>query len=76
MPLQVILYGQLTEIIGKSLTMTTVSDTDALREKLNKDYPELQCINYLIAVNKQIIQENVMLPEEGIVALLPPFSGG
>jgi molybdopterin synthase sulfur carrier subunit len=76
MPLQIQLYGQLTDIAGKSLTLETVRDTDALKELLHRKYPALQGIEYQIAVNKQLIHHNTELPEGSIVALLPPFSGG
>lgn len=76
MPLQIQLYGQLSDIAGKSLTLDTLRDTDALKELLHREFPALQGIDYQIAVNKQLIHHNTALTEGSIVALLPPFSGG
>ena len=76
MPVNIIIFGRLTDIAGNSLTLENVSDTKALVKELHILYPALADAKYIIAVNKKIVNENTTLSENSIVALLPPFSGG
>ena len=75
MSLKVIMFGKLADITGNSVSVIAV-DTDSLINILHKDYPALANTKYVIAVDKQIINENTVLNNNSIVALLPPFSGG
>lgn len=77
MQIQIIIFGQLTDIINTStLTLTNVADTNSLVNELNKLYPALADRKYMIAVDKKAITENTILQQGATVALLPPFSGG
>jgi molybdopterin converting factor small subunit len=77
MPVQVIVFGQLTDILGHSpVTMEDVADTSTLIQQLNQRYPALVNAPYIIAVDKKIVSENTPLTGNNIVALLPPFAGG
>jgi molybdopterin converting factor small subunit len=76
MPVNIIIFGRLTDIAGNSLTLENVSDTKALVKELHILYPALADAKYVIAVNKKVVNENTTLTENSIVALLPPFSGG
>ena len=76
MSIQIILFGQLADIAGKSVFVNDVADTDSLINALNKTYPALAESKYVIAVNKEVITSNTLLNENHVVALLPPFSGG
>lgn len=77
MEINVFLFGQLSESIGKSsLKLTGISTTDELKIRLHQQFPGLEKTTYSIAVNKQIIQKNTPLNSGDEVALLPPFSGG
>lgn len=70
-------FGQLTDIFEKeTFSIESVKDLNELKEKLIKSYPALSQKTFVIAVNKQIIHNNVSLNEDAEVALLPPFSGG
>lgn len=70
-------FGQLTDIFKKeTISIESVKDLNELKEKLIKSYPALSQKTFVIAVNKQIIHNNVSLNEDAEVALLPPFSGG
>jgi molybdopterin converting factor small subunit len=73
---EIIIFGQLTDITGSSLSVESVADTNELIRQLHQRYPALADRKYLIAVNKKAVQENTQLEENSIVALLPPFSGG
>ena len=76
MPVKIIIFGQLTDITGNSLSLDNITDTDNLVRELNKLYPTLADKKYVIAVNKQVVTTNTVLTNNNIVALLPPFSGG
>ena len=77
MGIQVIVFGQLTDILkDSSFTLTGIADTDGLISELNKRYPALTNARYMIAVDKQTVTGNMHLNEGSTVALLPPFSGG
>jgi molybdopterin synthase sulfur carrier subunit len=77
MEISVLLFGQLTEIVGKSkLTFSDISTTDELSDYLKRNFPTLDGMVFSIAVNKSVIQENTLLKSGDEVALLPPFSGG
>jgi molybdopterin converting factor small subunit len=76
MKIQVIIFGQLAEITGKSLTATNITDTNELVKYLHKNFPALEKVKYKIAVDKKLVNQNTLLTENCEVALLPPFSGG
>ena len=44
--------------------------------KLEINYPKILVINYLIAVNKKFLQNDILLKNNDVIALLPPFAGG
>lgn len=76
MPVNIIIFGQLTDIAGNSLSLDGIADTNQLVNKLNELYPALADKKYLVAVDKKVISQNTALTSRNIVALLPPFSGG
>ena len=77
MEINLLSFGQVTDITGKeALKVADVKNTDDLNRYLAKAWPQLQSINYSIAVNKKIIRDNTELQQDDTVALLPPFSGG
>lgn len=77
MKVNIILFGQLTDITGAdTFTMEGVADTAGLIKKLHDDYPALSNSKYIIAIDKKVIAENTVLTDNCTVALLPPFSGG
>lgn len=50
---------------------------DDLRQKLEKQYPDLESLAYVIAVNQTVIGTGLLtLSENDELALLPPFAGG
>lgn len=77
MQVQIIIFGQLTDITGKSgLILHDISDTDTLIQALQKMYPALADSKYAIALDKKVILKNTILTDNSTIALLPPFSGG
>jgi sulfur-carrier protein len=76
MPVNIIIFGRLTDIAGNTLALDNIADTNSLVKELHIRYPALAEVKYAIAVDKKLVNENTTLSENSIVALLPPFSGG
>ncbi len=77
MKINILAFGQIEEIIGSNhITLTEISDTEVLKNKLSEEFPRINTIPYSISVNKNIINGNHKLEDGDEVALLPPFSGG
>ena len=77
MNVNIILFGQLTDITGTgSITLDNVDDTETLVKALHLAYPKMATASYVIAVDKKLISTNTKLIANCTVALLPPFSGG
>ncbi len=74
--MDIIIFGQLTDITGDNIELNNIADTNHLTEELNKTYPQLINAKYVIAVDKKVITENTILNNQSNIALLPPFSGG
>ena len=76
MPVNIIIFGRLTDIAGSSLALENIADTNSLVKVLHSLYPALADSKYVVAVDKKVVNENTTLSENSEVALLPPFSGG
>lgn len=77
MKTEILLFGQLVELIGTArISMEGFVDSASLIAALKEKYPVLKEAKYVVAINQEIIKENSVLMENSIVALLPPFSGG
>ena len=75
--INILAFGQIADITSKrDWKIPDVKNTDEIRRKLEVEFPKLRSMNYMIAVDKKIISENVQLEDNSTVALLPPFSGG
>lgn len=75
MSIKVIAFGQIAEITEKEISIDAI-DTNSLRLELNAQFPQLEGKKYGIAVNKKLVNNNVMLNAGDTVALMPPYSGG
>ena len=77
MKVRVIFFAQLESMAGtKELLLENIKDTNSLQERLEQIYPEMIGKPYVIAVNKDIVNDNTTLSDGNNVAFLPPFSGG
>ncbi len=77
MEINIIAFGKIADLIAsRNCKVADVQSTEALRAKLENDFPNLRGMSYLIAVNKQIATLDTPLTAGAEVALLPPFSGG
>ena len=77
MEIKIVAFGQIADIAGAgSWEESDIDNTDNLKKKLENRFPLLHQLNYVIAVDKTIIQQNTELKDQSTVALLPPYSGG
>ena len=77
MALKISLFGQLKQITGSSeLVLQDIIDTDQLIKEMISRFPEIEGMNYMIALDKTIIHTNTSIQEHQELALLPPYSGG
>lgn len=75
--INVLTFGAITEITGqKSFVMEEIDSTENLVRVLEEKYPSLRNLQYILAVNKEVIQQHTDLATGSTVAILPPFSGG
>ncbi|MCX8530740.1 MoaD/ThiS family protein [Chryseobacterium luquanense] len=75
MEIKVISFGQIAEITGKEFMVEAV-DLESLKLYLIQKFPELSDRKFAFAVNKKLVQENIILNQNDVVALMPPYSGG
>lgn len=77
MQVNISIFGQIKDITNSdNFIIDNVNSTDELINKLHLLYPSLINNKYAIAVNKNIITQNILLKDNDAIALLPPFSGG
>jgi molybdopterin synthase sulfur carrier subunit len=76
MAVKIQLYGQLKQVTGLSELMSEAADTDGLMNEISARFPSLENLNYIIAVDRNIVQANTTIKEGQELALLPPYSGG
>ncbi|MCC7465391.1 MAG: MoaD/ThiS family protein [Saprospiraceae bacterium] len=75
--MKILAFGKIADILRRPEQDIQGPETVAeLRIFLEQEYPELKTLRYVIAVDKQIADEEASLSENAEVALLPPFSGG
>jgi sulfur-carrier protein len=76
--MKILLFASVAERVGApELEISDIHSIQDLRRFLHDNYPNLTSTKYSIAVNKAIVHnENNLLQENDIVAILPPFSGG
>jgi len=77
MEVKLICFGRIAEIIeNKNMEISGITETDEFKIHIEGLYPALKTMKYKIAVNQELIQQNTPIPNNAIVALMPPFSGG
>jgi molybdopterin converting factor small subunit len=76
MAVKIQLFGQLKQITGVPELTTDAGDTDGLVKEMAARFPVLENLNYLIAVDRTIVQANTLIRAGQELALLPPYSGG
>ncbi|MEM0998700.1 MAG: NTP transferase domain-containing protein [Bacteroidota bacterium] len=75
-PVRVLLFASFRERIGFSDREMVFPDTAALRNWLITVHPPAESMPYRIAVNQEIVAEDIALQAGDVVAVMPPFAGG
>jgi sulfur-carrier protein len=80
MKIQLLFFGIATDLVGRnSLTYSIQENTSIkdLKNKLIDDYANLKNINeFAIAVNEEYANEDLIIKDGDVVAIIPPVSGG
>jgi molybdopterin converting factor small subunit len=76
MQVNIITFGQLSDIIGERFVIHDAANTDALKAQLEHQFPMLATMKYIIAVDKKQVSINTPLTDGCTIALMPAFSGG
>ncbi len=74
--MNVLLFGVLADVTGKSAITMEAADLDSLKENLLTQFPVLKQYRFQFAVNREKAARNISLNRDDEVALLPPFAGG
>jgi molybdopterin synthase sulfur carrier subunit len=75
--MEIKVFGQLVDVFGAEIISTvTPENVEALKADLEERFPALAEKTFVVAVNRQIVHENISLGDKEEIALLPPFSGG
>lgn len=77
MEFKIMAFGMIADRVGRNeWTWEGVKDVRALRQRLEKDFPQMKGMRYQVAVNKKIVTPETPLEDQAEIALLPPYSGG
>ena len=75
--ISVLFFGQITDFTRTNkLELNDLEDTDTVLNHLKSMFPSLKTSPYQVALDKEIIHENIMLSSIHTIALLPPYAGG
>jgi len=70
-------FGKLKDMVTEPLELEFPVSIKEFRKLLILNHPDLKGLDFKIAANHQIVNdENFLIKEEDQIALLPPFSGG
>lgn len=79
MALQMKYFGMVAQALGRAEEQRAIdglADTEALRQRLIEECPNLANIPFNIAVDCTLAQTPIALQDDMEIALLPPFAGG
>ena len=80
MKITLLFFGVTADLIGKTVLVMALENTmtvGALKLVLKERFTQLKNINsYAIAVNEVYAEDDFILKESDVVAIIPPVSGG
>jgi molybdopterin converting factor subunit 1 len=80
MEIKILFFGITTDLVGTSNLDFVLSDASTVldyKNLLKKKYPRLENLDaYTIAVNEVYAEDDLILKEGDVVAIIPPVSGG
>ncbi|HSV12554.1 MAG TPA: MoaD/ThiS family protein [Hanamia sp.] len=75
--MEIKVFGQLKDILHHdNISIESVNNVEELKKQLQYLFPDLSRKSFVVAVNRKVIHENILLQHDAEIALLPPFSGG
>jgi molybdopterin converting factor subunit 1 len=79
MKINVLAFGIAKDIFGSSSVNVDLNGSTAadLKRSLEAHYPKLkQLVSYMVAVNNEYADDELVIGEKDEVAIIPPVSGG
>ena len=77
MEIKVLFFGVLAEVSGTSFKhYQDVRSIGDLKLRIRDDFPEIAHYVFRISLNNELTDNDLVLKEGDVVALLPPFAGG
>jgi molybdopterin converting factor small subunit len=77
MVITVLFFGILADVAQTGIkAYRDVSSFSDLMNRIYDDFPSIRHYTHRVAVNNEIVNDNVVLKDRDEVALLPPFAGG
>ncbi|WP_456423396.1 MoaD/ThiS family protein [Lutibacter sp.] len=80
MQIQLLFFGIATDLVGENTIHYNLQEKThikELKEALKLAYPNLKNINeFAIAVNEEYANDDLILKNGDVVAIIPPVSGG
>lgn len=77
MEIEMIPFGRIAEFMdSRTLELNDLTDTDGLNAYLQEQFPQLKTMKYRLALNKELVQRNMVISKDSTIAVMPPFSGG
>lgn len=77
MEIQIISFGKISEFINnQNIEVKDISNTNELKLYLEQSFPNLVGMKYKLALNKNLVQQNLEIHDKDTIAIMPPFSGG
>lgn len=75
--MKILFFGRLKEITGSDvLEVKNIKNLSSLRTFIINKYPRLKDEVFAVAVNLEIVNEDIELNDNDEIALLPPIAGG
>ena len=80
MKVSVLFFGITTDLVGENnlkLDIKEAINVSSFKDFLKEKFPTLDKINsYAISVNEEYAEDNLVLKENDLIAIIPPVSGG
>lgn len=80
MKIQLLFFGITTDLVGKnslSFELNSEATVENLKDILIKEFPKLKNIHqFAIAVNEEYADDDLLINNGDVVAIIPPVSGG
>ena len=80
MQIELLLFGIVADLIGENSLKINLNATTSVRDfksYLTSKYPQLKnYTTYAVAINETYANDDAMIVEHDVIALIPPVSGG